>query len=384
MPQIQASLNIQEHEVGPLTSVIRLGMIGAFFLAMLSDRIGRRRLLMITIIGSAIATLLTSFVQTKTQFMVLQATVRIFSYAEDMLCIVVIAEEFDARARGWAIGALSAMMAIGVGLASVIFALVNLLPFGWRAIYVIGALPLFLIAWYRRGLKETSRFEQLDSIHRQEPASPWAVFRPAFLLIKEYPLRMLLMAATVAPIGFALGPQPIFMSKYLQEVHGFTPGGIMILFLTGGLISITGSFAAGKASDLIGRRVVFMAAAVGCAIGFATFYAATPLMLVLPAWVMATFCLLAVDALVSSFGAELFPTSHRATASAVRVATSLFAGAAGLALEGSLYTWLGSHGSALTALLFAVPLAVIAALSLPDAARRELEEVSPEKIEVPR
>jgi hypothetical protein len=39
MPQVQASLNIAEHELGPMTSVIRLLMIGAFFLAILSDRI---------------------------------------------------------------------------------------------------------------------------------------------------------------------------------------------------------------------------------------------------------------------------------------------------------------------------------------------------------
>jgi putative MFS transporter len=337
---------------------------------------------MITIIGSAITTLLTAFVETKTQFMMLQAGVRIFSYAEDMLCIVVIAEEFEARARGWAIGALGALMAIGVGLASLVFALVNFLPFGWRALYVVGAIPLFLIAWYRRGLRETQRFQQLDSVHKQEEPSRFAIFRPAVLLFKEYPLRVLMMAATVAPVGFALGPQPIFMSKWLQETHGFTPGGITLLFLTGGLISIMGSFVAGKVSDLIGRRVVFMASSVGCAIGFGIFYSADALVIVLPAWVAATFFLLAVDALVYAFGAELFPTSHRATASALRVATSLFAGAAGLALEGSLYTWLGSHSAALTALLGAVPIGVAIALLLPDAARRELEEVSPEKIEV--
>ena len=75
-----------------------------------------------------------------------------------MLCFVVIAEEVAAASRGWASGALSAMNYTGAGIASLIFAAVNFLPYGWRAIYVIGALPLFLVAYLRRRLPETERF----------------------------------------------------------------------------------------------------------------------------------------------------------------------------------------------------------------------------------
>lgn len=386
LPQIQASLSIAEHEVGPLTSIIRLGMLGALLLAVLSDRVGRRRLLMVTIIGSAIATLLTGFVQTKEQFMAAQAAVRVFAYAEEMLCVVVIAEVFDPRARGWAIGALGALMAIGVGLASVVFALVNLMPFGWRTLYVLGALPLFLLAWYRRYLPETERFAQQVDAHKSDRSSIFSALRPVALLFREYPSRVLFLAATAIPIGFALGPQPVFMAKHLQQIHGFSPGQIAILFITGGLISILGSFVAGRFSDLFGRRIVFIAAAIGCAAGYAVFYNTHSLLVVIPAWIAATFCLLAVDVLISSFGAELFPTSHRSTASGVRAALSLLAGAIGLALEGSLFDAFGdvtnNHGTALTALLLAVPLGVAATLFLPDAARRELEDVSPEKIEI--
>ncbi len=56
-----------------------------------------------------------------------------------MLCFVVIAEVVAANARGWANGTLTAMYYFGGGLASLVFAAVNLLPYGWRAIYVIGA-----------------------------------------------------------------------------------------------------------------------------------------------------------------------------------------------------------------------------------------------------
>ena len=55
------------------------------------------------------------------------------------------------------------MYYFGGGLASLVFAAVNLLPYGWRAIYVIGALPLFAVATLRRQLPETERFAAQES-----------------------------------------------------------------------------------------------------------------------------------------------------------------------------------------------------------------------------
>ena len=43
------------------------------------------------------------------QFVWAQFCTRMFGYAEEMLCFVVIAEEIAAGARGWANGTLSAM-----------------------------------------------------------------------------------------------------------------------------------------------------------------------------------------------------------------------------------------------------------------------------------
>jgi sensor histidine kinase regulating citrate/malate metabolism len=54
--------------------------------------------------------------------------------------------------------------------------------------------------------------------------------------------------------------------------------------------------------------------------------------------------------------------------------------AVGLALESALYTWLGSHWTAVSALLvltLLVPL--IVALGFPETAGRSLEEIAPER-----
>ena len=71
---------------------------------------------------------------------------------------VVIAEEIAAKARGWANSTIIAFYFTGAGLAALAFGAVNILPHGWRALYVIGAMPLFLVAFLRRRMPETKRF----------------------------------------------------------------------------------------------------------------------------------------------------------------------------------------------------------------------------------
>ena len=129
----------------------RLAHWSALLMAASADLVGRRRLLLMTILGQAIFTLLTAattdYGHIRRRRRILT---RVFGYAEEMLCFVVIAEEVSAGARGWANGTLSAMDYTGAGLASLVFAAVNFLPYGWRAIYVIGAVPIFLVAYLRR------------------------------------------------------------------------------------------------------------------------------------------------------------------------------------------------------------------------------------------
>jgi putative MFS transporter len=158
IPQIQASLHIPENQVGLTVAYFRVAAIAAMLLAASADVMGRRRLLLLTILGQAAFTLLTAFTTDYASFVWAQVATRVFGYAEEMLCFVVIGEEVAAGARGWASGTLSAFDYLGAGVASLVFAAVNLLPYGWRAIYVIGALPLFLVAYLRRRLPETRRF----------------------------------------------------------------------------------------------------------------------------------------------------------------------------------------------------------------------------------
>ncbi len=56
LPDMQRSFNISEQDLGKVIGAARLGALPAIFLALLSDRIGRRRLLMVTLLGLSVAT----------------------------------------------------------------------------------------------------------------------------------------------------------------------------------------------------------------------------------------------------------------------------------------------------------------------------------------
>ena len=68
IPQIQASLHIPENQIGLTVSYFRLAAIVALAISASADLVGRRRLLLFTILGQAIATLATGFSGDYVQF----------------------------------------------------------------------------------------------------------------------------------------------------------------------------------------------------------------------------------------------------------------------------------------------------------------------------
>jgi MFS family permease len=376
LPQIQESFALSEEDVGKLAAVVRLGVLPALVLNVIADRIGRRRLLLFTIYGFTLCTFLTSFVRTPFEFAVLQLLARTFVYTEEMLAIVVVTEVLAPHARGWGIGLMIAFGALGHGLSALVFSLVEVLPYGWRALYVVGIAPLLVIAWLRRSLEETERF-RVSAERRGASTQPWLT--PLKSLISRYPWRLLALCLAVAPIAFANGTAIQFQSKFLQSAHGYSPGEVSALFLLGGPIAMTGGLLFGRASDRYGRRAVLSSAIVLNVMATIAFYNGGGY-LVPVVWIMAIFAQFGIDVLFSALGSELFATAYRSTASGMRSIVSTVSIAAGLAVEGTLYVALGGHAEAITAMAWcalASPLVLLA--FVPETAQRELEEIAPDE-----
>lgn len=373
LKQIQSGLKIAESHLGAMLSVIRLGYLMSLLLTPFADVFGRRRLLLYTVMGYTVFTGLSAIAPGERTFVAFQIIARAFAGAEAAVAMVIVAEEVDAAHRGWAIGLLGGVSLVGYGLAALVFAMVNVIPFGWRGLYAIALAPLVLIIPLRRVLPESARFEK-EQIEGLQPLKVW---EPLVRLYTAYPRRLMMMLS-VAFLGSMGGTAAGFLfPKFLQEAHQWSPANVSELFFLGGALGIMGSIVAGRLSDRYGRRVMGATFSFLAALTTIWMYSA-PGVSIVPAWILQVFFDVAASTILNAYSAELFPTSYRSTAGSALAVAGTTGGAIGLFLEGVLYNSTGSHSKAVCYLTVFWMLAPAIMWFFPETSGRELEEISPE------
>lgn len=371
LKQIQAELAIAESDLGLLGALVRAGSFLAVFLAIAADRFGRRRLLLITVLGYTLFTGATAVSPNAESFVLFQMLARCFGTAEVLIAAVVIAEEFAPEHRGWGIGALGALQACGAGFAALMFGFVEYLPYGWRSLYAVGLIPLLAIAYWRQALPETQQYEKIEQV--SEP-----LLKPIGDLFTRQPRRTIGLFGAVFGLALAGGTAGFFAPKYLQDVHAWTPSGVAMLNIAGGALAIIGNPLAGWLSDRFGRRPVTTIFIAMFSLTALLFYSVSGVFVPM-LWVGLIFFVMGSDVTTTSYGTELFPTRYRSTATGFRAVVSTLAGILGLLLVSALYPVFGSNWvsiSLLCGISLLAPLLVW--FMLPETAGRRLEEISPD------
>jgi SHS family lactate transporter-like MFS transporter len=128
--------------------------VGAFIFGLLGDRFGRRMPLMIDIIFYSLMELLTAFSPTYTWLLVFRALYGIGMGGEWGLGASLAMETLPTAARGLFSGILQQGYAFGYLLAAIVYWAVFPL-FGWRGLFVAGALPAFLVLYIRARVPES-------------------------------------------------------------------------------------------------------------------------------------------------------------------------------------------------------------------------------------
>ena len=375
LKHIAADLDMPEKHLGTFLAMVKLGAVPAFLIVPFADRIGRRRVFLVGVLLFSLGTLATAFTQTPMQFVLAQTVTRTFMLTASAIAFVIVTEEYPASHRGWAIGMLGALASCGNGLGAALFAAIDSLPYGWRSLYVVGLVPLFLVPLLRRRVLETDRFKR----HRANEAAlghaggvlaGW--YRPLLNLAQLYPGR----ALGIALVGglMAVGESAVFQftAYFVLTVHGWSPGDFALMFIVGGGVGIVGNIVAGRIGDRVGRRIV----------GF-FFLSMFPLFSwvfyhgpgwVLPiAWALFVFCNTAGGVIVRAFSTELFPTSYRGTSAAWLSLVQTLGWALGLALVSLVG---GEIATATSWISMVVLIAACALLALPETYQQELEAIS--------
>jgi MFS transporter, putative metabolite:H+ symporter len=304
LTNIRQEFGLDFAAAGWLLAAINAGTVAAYLLVGLADRWGRRRVLSITILGYTSFTLLSGLAPNVWLFGLFQFVARVFLIGEWATSMVIAAEEFPAARRGMVVGVVQAASALGgVVCAGLVPVLAPAL--GWRGMYFVGVIPLLLLAWARRDLRETERFQE-----RASEAKP-----ALFAIFKTPYRRRVLELGAIWFLTYVCTQNGVSVWKdYALGELRLTDKQAASVITLAALASMPLSFFAGKLFDLVGRRRGAVIA-FGCVVsGVLGIYALTTTFALTLAMLLAMFGINAVLSVLNTFNTELFPTELRGSA----------------------------------------------------------------------
>jgi MFS family permease len=160
MPLIIADLQIPLPNAALLFSATLFGaFLGGVVFGIVSDRIGRVKTMMITILGYAVFTALCGLAPEFTTLLILRFLVGLFLGGEWGAGAALVTEVWPPDWRGRIGGILISSWQVGTALAALITLFIAPV-WGWRAVFFLGIIPALLAIWVRLSVKESPVWEE--------------------------------------------------------------------------------------------------------------------------------------------------------------------------------------------------------------------------------
>ncbi|MBP2199607.1 MFS transporter [Pantoea cypripedii] len=359
-------------DAGWLGSVSLIGSaLGGWGAGILADRIGRVKVMQLTVLWVALFTAATAFCHTFWQFFLLRFCQGLGYGGEVIVGAVLITEVIRADYRGRVAASIQSGYAIGYAISLGLFPLVmNAFPpeQAWRVFFLIGLIPAVLIWFIRRLVPESATFS-----HAQQPRE-----RKNIGIIFSRPYLRTTITSTLLASGIFGGAYIVitWLPAYLKLSLGLPVtqmSGYLFINILGSLI---GPFIYGRLSDRMGRwRAVILFLLLQSVVISLYMFAHLDLDITL---VLGLFLGAFQGGLASGLTpafSELYPTAIRASgagfcASFGRGFGSLMPAAVGLF---SMHYPLGLTMGVLAIVSYCI--ALLAAFMLPDATGVDLERV---------
>jgi SHS family lactate transporter-like MFS transporter len=249
-----------------ITLTLMMRPLGAFIFGLLGDKFGRRIPLMADIIFYSVVELLTAFAPNFTVFLILRALFGVGMGGEWGLGASLAMESLPTAARGLFSGILQQGYATGYLLAAIAYWIV--FPhFGWRGLFVAGALPALLVIYIRARVPESPVWQRNKELRRHLPLDIRRFIRQHGVLFLHVVLLM------TAFNYMSHGTQDLY-ATFLERQRGFGVSEKSIITIIYAIGAICGGTVIGFFSQRWGRRRAIIFCAV-CG------------MLLIPAWVFA-------------------------------------------------------------------------------------------------
>ena len=371
----QSGIAVSQGTVGYYGSILQAMFLLGWGLSMvwgpISDRIGRVRALMLTILCYSVFTFMCGLVNNIWQLALLRIFVGLGIGGEQPVGTAYLAEELSEGQRKIGAGLMHTGYYFGFFFASVANYFIGA-NFGWRWMFVFGGLPALMVGFIQFGVKESTKWKEKygdDKAH----ARPKMKDSFAKLFSPMYLRRTLVMSGLFLTSIIGLWAGSIYVPTATSQLAvraGATAADAARQASYGGMVlaigTIIGCVAAPFLAESLGRKksmaiyFVFMAVSIVLAFGYVFYQGEGALRLFYP-------CIFLLGlgganfALYTLWLPELYPTDCRASAVAFISSVGRFVGVAMVFLVGSGIQSYGSLGIpvAITAIAFVFGLILV-------------------------
>lgn len=372
LPRIGEELGIAEALLGTLVSAYSL-MVGVFAVISgpISDKIGRRRILLLGTGIMTVALVLHGFIIGYYTFLAVRVVAGIAGGVLSGAAVSYVGDYFPYNRRGWATGWIMSGAAFGQ-IFGIPLGVVLAGEYGFRSPFYIFAFTMaltFLLIYFRIPQPDVKLSEGTLTLGR--------AVRDYATMLRRPEVAAAAFAFHLMFLGVSLFV--VYMPTWLEQDLGATANGIALLFLVGGVANVLAGPQAGKLSDRIGRKGLVLLSCVGLSITMSTvtfviqeFWIAYPFFFV-------TMVLVAMR--ISPFSAlltALVTDERRGSLMSLTVALGQVGFAFGAAIAGWLYAELGYISNSILGAVSVLGMGLVVWFFVPEP---QLEPVSPREPE---
>ena len=360
LPRIAEQLSVTTGLLGTLITAYAFA-VGVFALIAgpISDRVGRRRMLLF---GSALMTtalVAHGFVETFTGLFAARGFAGIAGGILNGAAIAYVGDYFPRERRGWASGWVLSGLAAGQ-IAGIPLGIILADTFGFRAPFVAFAVVMAfasLLVW--------RIVPQLPMNPSTEPLTARHAMADYVALLRQPGVAAASVMFALVSLSFPL--YIAYLPLWLETTFGAASGSVAVLFFLGGVGNVLAGPEAGRLSDRLGRKPII----VGSSIAVTVVVLATPFIVrgLWPAYVVFFVAMGLFASRGSSFQAlltELVSGDRRGSLMSLTAATGQIGFATGGALAGVVYTGVGYAANTTLSAIGCLVLAVVAWRYLPE------------------
>ena len=307
LPNIQSTFHVSEATLGVTRIPIELGLFVAFFFARLADHVGRRAVLLWSVVGYTVFTALTAASWNIWSFVGFQFLSRVCFGAEFAVGVTMIVEEYPIARRARALGVLLTFGAFGAIVVGILLGLgIQNGPLEWRIFFLLGVVPLIGLAFLRRRLQETKSFlvakKRRTNLERPSLLEPW---------LPEHRRNLVLVGIVHALFSIPLLGATAWWAYFAERERGYTSAQVAVFIIAAYGIGTVGYYTCGRLMERIGRRptaLIFVTSSLVFAI---VLFQTTSKAVGFFALMGAVGFGLGAGPAFSAFATELFPTEVR-------------------------------------------------------------------------